>query len=115
MSLNKGKHIVEEIENVRCSIVESGITQQRMKFLKDLLTLNHYEVKISRTSENTYIIGVTDLLFNPVIEVYKRRLHTKTGKKVTPAYWLQISDNETEKEMNYWNFKNENSINKHDD
>jgi len=42
------------------------------------------------------------LMFNPVIDVYKRRLKSLTGKKVTPAYWLQQSDAETEQEVNYW-------------
>jgi hypothetical protein len=111
MPLNKGKHIIQEIEGVRCSVVETGASKQRMEFLKEILTLNKYDVKIASevkkegdTSE-TYIVGVTDFLFNPVIDVYKRRLLSKTGHKITPAYWLQTSDAETEAEVNYYTFK----------
>jgi hypothetical protein len=110
MPLNKGKHIIQEIEGVRCSVVETGAGKQRMEFLKEILTLNKYEVKTALLDKkegetaDTYVIGVTDLLFNPVIEVYKRRLLSKTGHKITPAYWLQTSDAETEAEVNYYNF-----------
>jgi hypothetical protein len=45
------------------------------------------------------------MLFNPVIDVYKRSLKSLSGKKVTPAYWLQESDKESEAEVNYWSFK----------
>jgi len=103
MPLNKGKHIVEEIDGVRCSVVETGVSAERTDFLKKLLELNGYEVKSAQEGENpTYKIGVTDLLFNPVVDVYKRRLKSFSGKRVTPAYWLQQSDKETETEVNYW-------------
>ena len=106
MALDKGKHIVEEIDGSRCTLVESGISAERMQFLKKLLEHNNYTVKTAPDNlENTYKIGVTDILFNPVIDVYKRHLKSFSGKKVTPAYWLQISDKETEKEVNYWNFE----------
>jgi hypothetical protein len=55
-----------------------------------------------QTAEGAYRIGVTDIVFNPVIAVYERHLKSKTGNRVTPAYWLQLSENETEKEVNYW-------------
>ena len=110
MGLNKGKHIVEEIEGVRCTIVESNINENRMRFLKDLLEYNGYEVKLVKdqkeSSDTLYKLGITDILFNPVIDVYERRLRTRTGHKVTPAYWLQMSDKEMEAEVNYWNFNN---------
>jgi hypothetical protein len=32
-------------------------------------------------------------------------LKSISGKRVTPAYWLQESEKETEAEVNYWNFK----------
>jgi hypothetical protein len=114
MSLKNGKHIVEEIYGVRCSIVEKGISETRKRFLKELLELNGYKVAVldefpaEGTPDNIlFTIGVTDLLFNPVVDVYKRRLLTKTGHKVTPAYWLQLSTRETEAEVNYWNYKPE--------
>jgi hypothetical protein len=105
MALNKGKHIVEEIDGVRCSLVEKGVSPERTEFLKKLLEINKYEVKIASEGETgTFKIGVTDMLFNPVIDVYKRSLISLSGKKVTPAYWLQESDKETEAEVNYWKF-----------
>jgi hypothetical protein len=103
MALNKGKHLVEEIDGTRCSVVEKAVSPERTEFLKKLLELNGYTVKIASEGETgTFKIGVTDLLFNPVIDVYKRRLKSLTGKKVTPSYWLQQTDQETEKEVNYW-------------
>ena len=103
MALNKGKHLVEEIDGARCSVVEKGISADRTEFLKKLLELNRYTVKVAAVPETeTFNIGVTDLLFNPVIDIYERKLKSTSGKKVTPAYWLQESDQETEAEVNYW-------------
>jgi hypothetical protein len=103
MALNKGKHLVEEIDGARCSVVEKGIPTDRTEFLKKLLELNGYTVKVAAVAETeNFNIGVTDLLFNPVVDVYKRSLKSISGKKVTPAYWLQESDQETEAEVNYW-------------
>jgi hypothetical protein len=103
MALNKGKHLVEEIDGARCSVVEKGIPADRTEFLKKLLELNGYTVKVAAVAETeNFNIGVTDLLFNPVVDVYKRSLKSISGKKVTPAYWLQESDQETEAEVNYW-------------
>jgi hypothetical protein len=59
-------------------------------------------VEKSVDAEGKITLGVTDLLFNPVIDVYKRRLRSFTGHKVTPAYWLQLSDTETIDEVQYW-------------
>lgn len=106
MALNKGKHIVEEFDGIRCSVVEKGVSPERAEFLKKLLEMNGYTVKtIAETDLSTFKIGVSDLIFNTVIDVYKRRLKSFTGKKVTPAYWLQQSDKETEAEVHYWDFK----------
>lgn len=106
MPLNKGKHLVEEIDGARCSVAEKGVSPSRIEFLKKLLELNGYTVKVAAEGETeTFKIGVTDLLFNPVVDVYKRSLKSFTGHKVTPAYWLQESEKETEAEVNYWTFK----------
>ena len=103
MALNKGKHLVEEIDGVRCTVVEKGIAPERAEFLKKLLELNGYQVKTAAdTDPETIKLGVTDILFNAVIDVYERRLKSPSGKKVTPAFWLQESDEESEKEVNYW-------------
>ena len=43
MALNKGKHIVEEIDGVRCSLVEKGVSPTRAEFLKKLLELTNIQ------------------------------------------------------------------------
>jgi hypothetical protein len=91
----KGKHTVAEIEGVRCSVAGTGISETRKEFLKELLTLNGFGVKAEKekakdgTPLETWVIGVTDMYFNPVIAVYAHKLHRKDGAEVTPAYWEQ--------------------------
>lgn len=105
MALNNAKHIVSEIDGVRCTIVESNTTLERAAFLRDLLEFNKYEVKESVVQpanpgeEPKYTIGVTDLVFNPVFMVYERRLMTREGGKVTPGYWNQQC---SECDPKYW-------------
>ncbi len=100
----KAKHIVEEISGTRCTIVEKGATAARIKFLKNLLEINKYEVIVTdepivEGAPALFTIGVTDLVFNPVIAVYEMALKTAEGKKVSPAYWNQES---TECVDEYW-------------
>lgn len=99
--INQGKHTVEEIDGVRCTIVETGATEERVKFLKDLLEFNKFDVKVAQTAHSpqttdhnspTYTIGVTDLIFFPTIAIYERTLRTRQGHHVTPAYWKQYTD-----------------------
>jgi hypothetical protein len=102
----KAKHIVEEIIGTRCSVVEKGATIERVDFLKMLLEFNNFEVLISEEAHDegspvTFTIGVTDLVFNPVIAVYEMSLKTPDGKKVSPAYWNQYT---TESIDEYWEF-----------
>ena len=98
MSISNAKHIVGEIDGVRCTIVESGITLDRLAFLTDLLQFNNFEVKQmtlppeKEDEEPKYIIGVTDLLFNPVFAVYERSLKTPEGKYVTLTFWKKGYD-----------------------
>ncbi len=108
--LTKGKHIVSEIEGVRCTVVETGLSEARMQFLKDLLETNKFEVKVAKEEKKegvaqTYILGVTDLLFNPVIAIYERSLKTKEGKFVSPANWRQYT---TIYDSRYWIVNNRN-------
>jgi hypothetical protein len=104
----KAKHIVEEINGVRCTVVEKGATQKRVDFLKELLEFNKFEVNISEDKKETedaptlFTIGVTDLVFNPVIAVYELSLKTPDGKRVSPAYWDQKT---TECVDEYWTFE----------
>jgi hypothetical protein len=105
MALNNAKHIIGEIDGIRCTIVETGATLERVAFLSELLTFNNYEVKeLKETSdkpdaEEKFTIGVTDLVFNPVFAVYERQLKTLEGGIVTPGYWKQEC---TECDPRYW-------------
>lgn len=102
MTLTSGKHIVEEINGVNCSLVEKGVSADRADFLKRLLEHNGYEVQVAEdkpqkgkkeeeeseeASEPVYKVGVTDITFNPVISVYRRELKALDGKVVLPHYW----------------------------
>jgi hypothetical protein len=102
MPLNQAKFNVDIIDGTRCRVIESTPNESRIRFLKDLLSHNNYTVKVDKDAEGNYRIGVTDVVFNPVIAVYERKLKSMTDHWVTPAYWLQISDRETENETNYW-------------
>jgi hypothetical protein len=105
MALTKGKHNIAEIEGMRCSVIENGATQERSQFLKELLIFNGYEVKMEKEKAkdgsvlDTYVIGLTDILFNAMIVVYEKKLVRKDGLTVTPAYWNQWSKQET---IPYW-------------
>jgi len=107
MALTKGKHIVEEINGIRCTVVEKGASSQRVAFLQDLLSFNKFEVQVEeekKPEENaptTFIIGVTDIVFNPMIAVYEQSLRNEAGEKVCPAYWNQYT---TENNSSYWEF-----------
>ena len=101
----KGKHNVAEIDGIRCTVVESGLTKKRSEFLNGLLEHNGYEVKIEQEKDkegallDTYVIGVTDILFNPVIMVNMLKLFRKDGQVVTAGYWEQKP---TDTEIPYW-------------
>ena len=105
MSLENAKHIVSEIDGVRCTIVEKGISLERAAFLRNLLEFNNYEVKESEEQpenpqeEISYTIGVTDITFNPVFAVYECLLKSPEGDHVTPGYWLQEC---TSCDTRYW-------------
>jgi len=98
MPLTKGKHIVNEVEGVRCSIVETGASSERVKFLRDLLEFNKYIVKVeldkkkNESDSDTFTIGITDILCNPTVIVYMKKIKTKDGRIVTPNYWNQKTE-----------------------
>jgi hypothetical protein len=105
MPLNKGKHSVAEIDGIRCTVVETGATEERALFLKELLEFNGYTVKTEKEKAKdgtvlpTLSLGVTDILFNPMIVVYQHKLLRKDGAEVTPAYWNQWPG---QQELPYW-------------
>jgi hypothetical protein len=95
MPINNAKHIIGEINGVRCTIIETGASLDRVALLSDLLSFNNLapkemkEVSEVAGAEEKYTIGVTDLAFNPVFAIYERQLKTKEGPFVTPGYWKQ--------------------------
>jgi hypothetical protein len=105
MSLTKGKHTVIEIEGIRCSIVETGLSENRALFLQGLLEDNGYELKMEKektkdgTVLETFVLGVTDILFNPAIQLYALKLNRKDGEVVTLQYWNQWP---VDPDLPYW-------------
>ncbi|MDQ3277546.1 MAG: hypothetical protein M3Q06_04425 [Bacteroidota bacterium] len=108
MAINKN-HEFEELDGVKCAIVERNAAQERVNFLKELLELNQYTVIVvpaappkavtPATTGNEageleppptiFTIGVTDVTFNPINAVFGRLLKTRDGRVVTLAYWQQ--------------------------
>lgn len=105
MVIDNAKHIIGEIDGIRCTIIETGATLERSAFLSDLLSFNNLEVKEMQEAsevpgeELKYTIGVTDLIFNPVFAIYERQLKTREGSFVTPGYWKQEC---SECDPRYW-------------
>jgi len=101
----EGKHSFGNIGDTRVTFVEKKIDETRMDFLKKLLEHNGFDVVVDeekRKSEEDpqlYTIAVTDMVFNPTIWVYERKLKTFDGHKVTPDYWNQKTD---ETNPQYW-------------
>ena len=106
-SLTTAKHQTGEIDGIRCTVIETGASRQRMEFLRDLLAFNRLEVKIMEetpaegTEEVLYTIGVTDIVFNPVYAIYERTFLKQDGQIVTPAYWRQ---QEGDTSVQYWTY-----------
>lgn len=113
MAINKN-HEFEELDGVKCAIVEKNASQQRVDFLQSLLQFNNYTVVVvtspppktaapAAAAANTeapaeppappppatYTIGVTDVTFNPTNAIFGRLLKTPGGQIVTLAYWQQ--------------------------
>ncbi|NUM32580.1 MAG: hypothetical protein HUU47_09700 [Bacteroidetes bacterium] len=111
MALNQN-HIFEDIDEIKCSIVEKNCTKQRCDFLKALLEHNNYKVVIKNTTNaanesitetiaETYTIGVTDVTFNYIKAIFNRELKAQNGNTVTPDYWKQINAESDDKKW-YW-------------
>jgi hypothetical protein len=114
MAINKN-HEFEDLNGVKCAIVEKNVSQERADFLNDLLKLNKYTVVIVTspppkaapasaaakvTTEvipavppphppATFTVGVTDVTFNATNAIFGRLLKSKDGHVVTLAYWQQ--------------------------
>lgn len=100
-----GKHTFGSIEDTRVTFIEKKIDENRKDFLKKLLEHNGFEIIIQeekRKSEEEpqlYTVATTDMVFNPTIWVFERKLKTFDGKKVTQDYWNQVSEEANPK---YW-------------
>lgn len=115
MAINKN-HEFEELDGVKCAIVEKNASRERADFLKELLEWNQYTVVVVPGAPpkaapapatasvpadeaatppppppppTIFTVGVTDVTFNPVNAVFGRLLKTKDGRVVTLAYWQQ--------------------------
>jgi hypothetical protein len=113
MAINKN-HEFEELDGVKCAIVEKNVSPERVDFLKKLLEYNKFKVVVISSpppkaasaaiiSEGdaaqpvespsspveTFTVGVTDYTFNPVNAIFGRLLHTSDGHVVTLAFWQQ--------------------------
>ncbi|HMD01209.1 MAG TPA: hypothetical protein VKH37_13700 [Ferruginibacter sp.] len=116
MAINKN-HEFEELNGVKCGIVEKNVSKDRVEFLKNLLEHNNYTVVVvpspppkaaaaapaaATTATDTeppavpviappetFTVGVTDYTFNPINAIFGRLLHAPGGHVVTLAYWRQ--------------------------
>lgn len=116
MAINKN-HEFEELDGVKCAIVEKNVKGERVEFLKKLLEYNGYTVVVAATpapkvaakpapaptaegeaappspppppAPETFTVGVTDVTFNPTNAIFGRSLRTRSGHVVTLAYWQQ--------------------------
>jgi hypothetical protein len=101
----EGKHSFGSIGDTRVTFVEKKIPQERAEFLKNLLEHNGFEVILEEEKRKKeedpqlYTVAVPDVTFNPTIWVFERKLRTFEGRKVTPDYWNQISE---ETHPQYW-------------
>ncbi len=116
MAINKN-HEFEELNGVKCGIVEKNVSASRVEFIRQLLEFNKYEVVVvpspapkaavpaaapaadaavpapppppSAPVPETFTIGVSDYTFNTINAIFGRLLHTPDGHVVTLAYWQQ--------------------------
>jgi len=129
MALNKN-HEFEELDGVKCGIVEKNVTPERLAFIKELLEHNGYTViaisspapkaapapkpaesneepaqpQTSNPASQTFTVGVTDYTFNPINAIFGRMLKTKNGHIVTLAYWQQ-KETESHDDIPYYEYK----------
>ena len=113
MAINKN-HEFEDLNGIKCAVVEKNATAERVAFLKPLLEMNGFTVvvvpspppkvvptakpvegdvpAVSEVMEDkieTSTIGVTDVTFNTTNAIFGRLLKTNNGHIVTLDYWQQ--------------------------
>lgn len=125
MAINKN-HEFEELNGVKCGIVERNVKPERATFFKDLLEYNGYTVitipspapKVAAApapkdgepapvviaappAPDTFTVGVTDYTFNSINAIFGRLLKTRNGHVVTLAYWQQ-KESQSHDEIPYY-------------
>ena len=114
MAIN-ANHPFEDLDGVKCSVVEKLCSPERVEFLKRILEFNGFSVVAVKSpppktapkpavavegeatpppliipaEPETFTLGVTDLMFNATNAVFGRSLKTPDGHVVTLAYWNQ--------------------------
>jgi hypothetical protein len=117
MAINKN-HEFEDLDGIKCAVVEKNASQSRVDFLKKLLELNGYIVVVVPSpppkaapapapaavaegaaeipatpppppAPTTFTVGVTDVMFNATNAVFGRLLKTPEGYVVSLKYWKQ--------------------------
>ena len=112
MAINKN-HEFEDLDGIKCAVVEKNAVKERVDFLKQLLEFNKYTVvlqaspppkvvpapvtetsadtiiQIAVAAPETFTVGVTDVMFNAINAIFGRLLKTPDGHIVTLAYWNQ--------------------------
>jgi hypothetical protein len=113
MAINQN-HPFEELNGIRCAVVEKNAGPERVAFLKYILDGNGYTVVVAPTpppkaapapkpaegtemqpeaavppAPETFTVGVTDVSFNMVNAIFGRLLRSPEGNVVTMAYWQQ--------------------------
>lgn len=107
MAINQ-HHTFEDLDGVKCAIVEKNATPARVDFLKDILEANGYSVVVTGTpppkaaapaegeaaaipAPTTFTVGVTDVTFNATNAIFGRLLRTRDNHVVTLEYWKQLA------------------------
>lgn len=114
MAINKN-HEFDELDGVKCGIVEKNVLPERVAFIKKLLEYNGFTVVVvpspppkaapapkpvegeenkapvetTLAAPETFTVGVTDYTFNTINAIFGRLLKTPNGHVVTLAYWHQ--------------------------
>ncbi len=134
MAINQN-HLAEELNGIKCAIVEKNVGIGRAEFLRRILEFNRFQVLVMASpppktpppvpaaptgpsagapavevppqpAPETFTVGVTDLMFNPINAIFGRLLRTPSGHVVTLAYWQQ-QDREAHDEIPYFDQQQE--------
>lgn len=105
MAINQ-HHLFEDLDGVKCAIVEKNVEPSRVEFLKKILEFNGYTVVVTASPAPkaavpvaegevppavpaTFTVGVSDVTFNSTNAIFGRLLRTPEGAVVTLDYWKQ--------------------------